>query len=255
MNKTFFASCLLAASSFSLLTTVEAQAATTVSDALNLREEDSALFDMFNDTVNTERLALDEYTLPELFAESLQWDGLSSSIDVYFINEGAGYRNQLSFSANGATPSMLFDDIASPESILKNNNGPLSLGDGKSITGLTGSVDIDFFLKADGAKNANGNIYGADASQNADGLQHIVAREFQTDTDNWVLLGFEDLYGVHTSKGGWSDRDFNDTVIAVRGLTGNRVNPEEVPEPMAAVGLIFVGALGLTQKRRQQTAA
>ncbi len=251
MQKFLFKTCLIGAASVSFLFASNAHAAVT--DAVNLRTEDSELFDLFNGTVNTERLALDEHTLPELFADSLQWDGLASTIDVYFINEGAGYRNQLLYSTNGGEQSMLFNDIASKESILKNNDGPLKLGDGKSISGLSGNVGIDFFLKANGAKNSNGKVYGADAESNADGLQHVVAREFQTDDDNWVLLGFEDLFGVHTSLGGKSDRDFNDTVIAVRGVVGNRTDdPQEVPEPVASVGLLLMGALGLSQTRRRK---
>lgn len=255
MKKFFLSACLLTATTFSLLSAVGAQAA-TVTDNGNLRDSDSALFDVFNSTVNFEGLALDETALPELFADSLRWDGIADDIDVFFINEGAGYRNQLSFSLNGGDSNMLFNDIAAVDSIMSDSNGPLSVGDGKSIGGLMGDVNIDFLLKANGAQDAYGNVYGADANANADGLQHVIAREFQQGSDNWVLLGFEDLYGVHTSLGGHSDRDFNDVVVAVRGVTGDRVNPPtEVPEPMTTAGLLVVGALGLAKTRRQSEAS
>lgn len=323
MKKILFNTCLFAASSLSLLGAASAQAATesvTIEDSTNLKARDTELFNLFNSTVNTESLALDENLLPELFADSIKWDGISDSIDVVFINEGAAHRNQLLFSLDDGPRTMLFDDLASTESILKedqssfdrreskildveneidsleaelqsteltaetraekeaaltrkknqlnwrvnslafdrtlgdNGLGSLKLGDSKSISGLFEDVSIDFFIKANGARNQYGQVYGADAAANADGLQHLIAREFQQNDENWVLLGFEDLYGVHHSEGGYSDRDFNDVVVAVRGVTGNRVNPEEVPEPMATAGLIMVGALGLAQKRRQRAA-
>ncbi|MEL7070069.1 MAG: DUF4114 domain-containing protein [Cyanobacteria bacterium J06581_3] len=321
MKKLLFSACLAAAASLSFVTAATAQntnQTATIQDADNLKSSDAALFNQFNDSVNTERLAMDEYTLPELFADSLKWDGLSESIDVVFINEGAGYRNQLLFSLNDGPQTMLFDDIASTESILKetqskldrkankiaqvesdiaqlettiqttelsveeraaaesdlskkqkeltnrtnalalektlgdNGLGSMKLGDSKSLSGLSGDVGIDFFIKADGARRDAGKIYGADPDANADGLQHLIAREFKQGNDNWVLLGFEDLYGVHTSEGGSSDRDFNDVVIAVRGVTGRRVDePQDVPEPMTIAGLLLVGGLGLGQARRK----
>lgn len=153
MKKLLFSACLLATTSASLLFNTAAQAS-TVSELENLRETDTELFDVFNSTVNIESLALDEDTLPELFADSLQWDGISDNIDVFFINEGAAYRNQLLYSLNGGDQVTLFDDISSTESILKEDSGTMLLGDGKSISGLSGDVGIEFFVKADGHKIA-----------------------------------------------------------------------------------------------------
>lgn len=258
MKGTFLRTSLLVAATLATsLAATEAQAF-TISGGGNLKAADAELFNLFNGSVNNERLAMDENNLPELFSDSLKWDGIAGSVDVFFINEGAGYRNQLLFSLNDGQKNMLFDDIASPESILANSNGPLKLGDGKAIGDLSGNIGIDFFVKANGKNNSNGNVYGADVNQNADGLQHVIAREFKQGDDNWVLLGFEDLYGAHYSEGGRSDRDFNDVVIAVRGVTGDRVDgttSTEVPEPMATLGLVMVGAVGATTLRRRQVMA
>ncbi len=317
--KRYFLNATLLAASLSLLTVTGAKAE-TVADGGNLKDSDMELFELFNGLVNSERLALDESALPELFADSLRWDKMASDIDVFFINEGAGYRNQLLYSINGAQSTMLFEDIASNESIIKetadritkygnqiakldtaistleeeiasgsltaeekavkesqladkqgkrlakaeflavektlgnNGVGAMRLGDGKSIGDLSGDVAVNFFLREDGARQPNGRLYGADPTANEDGLQHIVARELRYKDDNWVLIGFEDLYGVHKDEGGISDRDFNDVVFAVRGLIGDRIEPEEVSEPMTAAGLLVFGALALAQSRRRQPA-
>ncbi|MBE9063272.1 DUF4114 domain-containing protein [cf. Phormidesmis sp. LEGE 11477] len=320
MKNPFLRIGLLAATSFSLLTATGAKAE-TITESTNLREANVELFDLFNGLVNAERLALDETNLPELSADSLYWDQIGSDIDVFFINEGAGYRNQLLYSMNGGEQTLLFEDIASTESIRRetarqirkaenqiaklgaaiadlkgeiesgtlteqeqankerqlankqarylerteslvvektlgdNGVGTMKLGDGKSIGGLSGEIAFDFFLKQDGARFADGDIYGADPTANADGLQHLVARELQYEGDNWVLLGFEDLYGPHTDDGGTSDRDFNDVVLAVRGLQGDRPDTVKVPEPMSVAGLLVFGAMGLAQTRRRQNAS
>ncbi|NET31180.1 MAG: DUF4114 domain-containing protein [Cyanothece sp. SIO1E1] len=220
---------------------------------LNLRQSNEALFDEFNSRVNQERLALDEDTLPEIVADTLRVDETGGPVDVFFINEGAGFRNQLLFSVNDGPLELLFADVSSPESILSNSNGPLALGDGLSITGLEANDQIDFFIRANGARNPNGNIFGGDPAANPDGLQHLVAFDFVDDNgESFVLFGFEDLFGP-LGGSGRSDRDFNDAVFAARGVTGDRV--EDVPEPASALALLSLGALGATQLRRRQLAS
>ncbi len=118
MKRSLLNISLLAATSLSFLTATVTKAE-TVTDSANLKGSDVELFDLFNGFVNSERLALDEATLPELYADSLRWDPIASSVDVFFINEGAGYRNQLLYAINGGERTTLFDDIASTESIIK----------------------------------------------------------------------------------------------------------------------------------------
>ncbi|MGD1852011.1 MAG: DUF4114 domain-containing protein [Cyanophyceae cyanobacterium] len=226
-------------------------------NAMSLKSDEYGnLFDTFNGMVNSERLQLEdsEIALKELDVESLRWDKGADGVDVFFINEGAGYRNQLFYSANGGNLSMIFDDIASTESVLANHDGPLALGDGVSLGAFSGNTSLDFVIKANGKNNSNGRLYGADATKNADGLQHVIAYEYfdETTGEDWVVLGFEDLYGVHTDQGGWSDRDFNDVVVAVRGVTGDRLDEvADVPEPSAMFGLLGLG-LGMWQVKRRK---
>ncbi len=227
-------------------------------NALSLKAEKYGdLFDTFNSLVNQERfqLADSEIALKELDVESLRWSGGVDSVDVFFINEGAGFRNQLFYTANGGPLVTIFDDVSSPDSILKNSDGPLALGDGVRLGMFEGDTSLDFVIRANGKNNPNGHLYGASAAENPDGLQHVIAYEYfdESTGENWVIMGFEDLFGVHTSEGGHSDRDFNDAVFAVRGITGDRVEPSaDVPEPSAMVGLLGLG-LGMWQVKRRKS--
>lgn len=215
----------------------------------NLRDENSSLFDFFNARVNQERLEIADSALTLLDPSTLFWDGVDP-VDVFFINEGAGYRNQLFASVNGGSNTLLFNDVSSTESILPEGDGPLRLGDGGTLGAFTGPTQLSFFIKADGY-NGGTNVYGADPAANPDGLQHVMAYQYfdAATGDNWVVLGFEDLFGVHYDEGGYSDRDFNDVVFAVRGLQG-RPATAKTPESSAVMGLIAVGMLaGATRLR------
>lgn len=361
----------------------------SVADSARAFSLRSDLFDTLHPLVNQERLALDELTLPELDPTTLQWVDGAESVDVFFLDEGAGFRNQLLFSVNGGELQTIFDDIASVESILpetqvrldrrqetiaeeeaalglsaftadlseaeraavaaeletkldeleaerdsldldhldysslkwnekqdlaksvednqvaldelkadananaveievleekvalgrvlaeidahksvrwkrddlarelqlgNNGLGAMALGDGARLGSFEAGTQLDFFIRANGARNPNGRIYGADASQNADGLQHVIAYEYfdEVAQENYVIIGFEDLYGAHYDDGGNSDRDFNDVVFAVRGVTGQRVATAQTPEPTAVLGLVGIaGLLGLRRGDRQ----
>ena len=223
--------------------------------SLNLRNERSDLFDAFNALVNEEREPFAEVSLQQLDSSMLFWNGVDP-VDVFFINEGAGFRNQLFFSINNGDQSVIFDDIASPESILSENDGPLALGDGERLGKYEGETQVDFFLKANGA-NGGTNLYGGDVEANPDGLQHLIAYNYydEVEDQNWVILGFEDLFGEYGAKGGpneQSDRDFNDVVFAVRGVTGA---PVETPEPSVVLSFLGLGlAGGLRQLRHHKDA-
>ncbi|MGD1902005.1 MAG: DUF4114 domain-containing protein [Geitlerinemataceae cyanobacterium] len=323
-------------------------------NAYSLRDtaHGESLFQTFNSLVNSERLQLtdSEVALQELDVESLTWAGGVSPVEVFFINEGAGHRNQLLYTVNDGEQQMIFDDIASTESGLaetqekidakrkelnfyieekealedsvtayvemlearvvaleamesrswgdnrnidrakakidaanqadfdaaqvladttkqvswrqsdfdretalgNNGVGAMKLGDGANLGTFDGYTAFDFLIKSNGARNANGNIYGVDAEQNADGLQHVIAYEYfdEVKEESWIVLGFEDLYGAHYDEGGHSDRDFNDVVVAIKGVVGTKVDAEEVPEPASALGLLAVsGLMGLSRRR------
>jgi len=199
----------------------------------------------------------------QLDASKLFWNGVDP-VEVYFINEGAGYRNQLIYSATdgGGNPvqsGMIFNDVSSPFSILSNSNGPLVLGQGVSLGKFVGPTQLSFSIISDGFNLAKPGptatasqiakyerevarrTLGGDPTKNVDGLQHIVA--FQH--NEWTILGFEDIIG-----GG--DRDYNDVVFAVRGIQQGPP-AADVPEPAAVISLLVVGLGGLTTLRRKAT--
>lgn len=267
----------LTAMSISVLATSSAQAAlpdsslspTEFSQDLgfdNLRTmnllEPSDTLSKVRSLVRGERNALSAEFLNryQLDASKLFWNGVNP-VEVHFINEGAGYRNQLLYSATNGEGAlikseMIFNDVSSRDSILPNSNGPLTLGQGVSLGGFSGPTQLNFSIISDGfnlAKPGSGatasamasyerqvarRTLGADPTQNVDGLQHVVA--FQH--NDWVILGFEDIIG-----GG--DLDYNDVVFAVRGVQQGPP-ATDVPEPATVISLLVVGLGGITTLRR-----
>jgi hypothetical protein len=188
------------------------------------------------------------------------------NVSVYFINEGAGYRNQLAFEATGTTQKsgLIFNDISceGPGCVGGWGGNALKLGDGVNLGTMAKGTQLDFWLRADGLNRGNSaNIFGTKTASNEDGLQHAVAYAYK----NYILMGFEDLYGAQgaygrdAKTGRWnegSDRDFNDAVFVVdvgeknvQHMTGSA----SVPEPSMMFGLLGLGASSLFRlKRRQQ---
>lgn len=195
-------------------------------------------WNMFNSVVNVERQKLTTLERPQADLSKLRWGGGVQDVKVFFINEGAGYRNQLFYSVDGGTSKdMIFGDISSPLSILPNSNGPMKLGQGANLGSFTGNTFIDFFVKSNGA-NGGQNYLGFDPDQNpgsSKGLSHVIGYTF----GDYLLLGFEDIIG-----GG--DLDFNDVVFAVKGVT-------TVPEPSLMIGLLATGAMVVLRKRHQNS--
>jgi Domain of unknown function (DUF4114) len=182
-------------------------------------------------------------------------------VKVSFVNEGAGYRNQLAFGAVGATTKtgLLFNDIACSGKtdgvacVGDWGGNTLKLGDTVKMGAVKGGTQLDFFLRGNGlTRGNNAYTYGTQNAQNADGLQHVVSYTYGK---KYLVMGFEDLYGKGGSAQGKfgenSDRDFNDTVFVVdigeRNV--NYLNGQDVPEPAAAAGLIGLGATALVMKR------
>lgn len=205
------------------------------SDLLRL---DFDAWTQFNDLVNDERNSLNTLNLPQADLSKLRWSGGVQDVEVFFINEGAGYRNQLFYSVDsGTTKNKIFDDISSPLSILSNSNGPLKLGEGASLGNFAGNTFIDFFVKSNG-KNGGQQFLGFDPDLNPDNLTHILGYT----VGDYLLLGFEDIVG-----GG--DEDYNDVVFAVKGVTTS------VPEPSLILGLLGASSLMMIRKRHAQSEA
>ncbi len=183
-------------------------------------------------------------------------------VSVYFINEGAGYRNQLALEATGTTnkTELIFNDIScSGTSGGIDCQGDwggnaLKFGDGVNLGTFTAGTQLDLWLRANGLKRGdNAYIFGTQDSQNPDGLQHVVSYAY----NNYILVGFEDLYGDGSKSGKFdekSDRDFNDVVVVldigednVKALTG-----VSVPEPSATLPLMVLGTIGMLKMRRRR---
>lgn len=186
--------------------------------------------------------------------------GDDNALEVYFINEGAGFRNSLSLGVDGSSiQNNVFSDISSTQSVLSEGNGVLDLGQGVSFLPSDLTPEAVFGSAIELTLNANGSsqyVYSTDESQNVDGLQHVVGYNFNDGVDDWLILGFEDLYGELGASGadgsnpGFnnqnSDRDFNDVVIALRGVT----TKESVPEPGMMLGLGAAAAVGALRRRK-----
>ena len=179
------------------------------------------------------------------------------NVSAFFINEGAGYRNQLAFTSTGKTKTegLLFKDIscAGAGCVGAWGGDALKLGDGVKVGEIKGGSQLDFFLRADGLnRKANATVFGTQTIQNADGLQHLVAYGFDK---KYLLLGFEDLYGAKGATGGKnenSDRDFNDAVFLVDiGEKNLNALVKPVPEPSVTLSLVGLSAAGLLLRRRQ----
>ncbi|MEM8641517.1 MAG: DUF4114 domain-containing protein [Cyanobacteria bacterium P01_G01_bin.54] len=236
---TLLRNSLIAGAAFStgLLTTGTAQAAQLA----------PGLFDLFNGLVNQEKLEVPEGELEfnEIDPEMLQVLSSDEPIEVFFINEGAFFLNELSYTADDGSSGVVFEEVSSTDSILPEANGALDLGEGTDIGTFAQGTVLDFFITPTNPSNGRTrDPIGTDAASNPNGLQHVIAKSIEIDGDVWTLLGFED----NTSSR--SDRDFNDVVFVLKGVGEQPVGPE-IPEPTTLLGLLGVAALGATTLRRR----
>lgn len=163
-------------------------------------------------------------------------------VSVFFINEGATYRNQLAFNATGTTNNsgLLFKDAScgGVGCMMSGGDAVLQLGDKVKVGNIAAGTQLDFFLKSGASK-----ILGTQTASNGDGLNHVISYSY----NNYVILGFEDVYGTA------SDRDFNDLVVVldigeanVKALMGT-----SVPEPSVTLSMFAVGAVSMFGLRRR----
>lgn len=182
---------------------------------------------------------------------------LSTSYDarVYFIGEGAGYRNTLGFNTQGVgvgsgNPQLIFPNASSNDSYSLNQNqgngqrttaAPLLPGDFVELGAINANTQLDFFLIANGA-NGGQYVYTANESYNPDGIQHVVG--IAIENSPYLVVGFEDLYG-----GG--DNDYNDILFAVDIGVNNinsLVNNGTIPEPCSTALLGLGGVVFLIRR-------
>lgn len=255
MNKLATTLGIAAVSSISLLSF------STSAEAANLTLRDDLLTE-FSKFVQDERVAFDELALPKLDASQLYWNPNANDVEVFFIDEGAGYKNQLFFSANEGPMTKIFDNISSTQSTLSEASGVMALGEGKSLGDFDGTTQLSFFLKSNGY-NGGKNFFGSDdytgaivdgQTINRDGMSHLIAYNYfdEVEQENYTILGFEDLWG---SLEDGSDRDFNDVVFAVKGLSTQPNTPKETPEPSALLGLVGLAAIAGRRRLQQNDKA
>lgn len=214
---------------------------------------DDAPFQQF---VSAERLPLANSGLLQLDPSKLQLN-YDHDVTAYFINQVAWNRNQLAYQATGTTnqSGLVFQVVPSndPQYASDPNNYLLKPGDGVKLGTITAGTQLDFFLRANGYNSGNSSFTFSTegAAANPDGLQHVVS--FAYAKDEYVVLGFEDLFGAYGGEEN-SDRDFNDLVVVLDVGKGNLVS---VPEPSVALSMVAIGAvsiLGLRRRRQTNTA-
>lgn len=128
-------------------------------------------------------------------------------VRVYFINEGAGYRNTLGYSTTVAGSEQIGDRrIVFPDVSDGTFGGPrlLEMGDWIELGDFPAGTSFEFFIVRNAVKGGR-HIFTNQDHLNPDGLQHLAAWLIG---DRYVLLGFEDLL-----NGG--DLDYNDVVVVV----------------------------------------
>lgn len=157
----------------------------------------------FQQFVNQEASAID---LNELNARKLDATKLDLVLDiedlkVYFIHEGAGYRNQLQLNSTGTTTK---EGLIFVDGSMGSNSQQLQKGDYVSFGEVKAGSTLDFSLLANAYQNTSFYTYYAGIDRNPDRLQHVMAYEYQ----NYLILAWEDLY-----EGG--DKDYNDIVFAI----------------------------------------
>lgn len=128
-------------------------------------------------------------------------------VRIYFVHEGAGYRNTLGYSTTiaGSTGAgvrkIIFPDVSDGT-----YGGPVMLdpGDFVELGDFGAGTQFEFFIVRDAVRGGR-HIFTNQDHLNPDGIQHLAAWLLG---DRYVLLGFEDLL-----NGG--DLDYNDVVAVV----------------------------------------
>ena len=200
-------------------------------------------------------------SLKNLSAISLDPSKLVLSSDstarVYFLGEGAGYRNSLGISTTGDGPlgedaRLIFPDASSPAgyggtgSLVRDPKEPLLAGDFVDLGKFKAGTALDFFLIANGATGGK-EFYTTDQSENRDGIIHAVS--LAANGSAYLIIGFEDM-----KDGG--DMDYNDVMFAVEIGKQNVETLTETaglaaPEPSLPAGMLLTASLvlGLTRRR------
>ncbi len=180
----------------------------------------------------------------------------TQDVRVYFIGEGAGYQNTLGYNTSSTgiksgNPELIFPNASSSVSSYatasqigsRTKADPLIPGDYVDLGTMQAGTQLDFFMIANGASGGS-NVFSTTTSANPDGIRHVVA--YASKDSPYLLLGFEDMLG-----GG--DRDYNDVLIAVKGLQMQLTTAPE-PSTLLILGTFLLPVLYLGRQHYPRTA-
>jgi hypothetical protein len=203
----------------------------------------------FQQFVLKEATAIDLNTLDarKLDATKLKLK-FDKKINIYFIDEGAGYRNQLKLvAANGSAAGTNKEGLVFYDGSKGSGANELLAGDYVSVGDNLSNNDVvkagtilDFQLRANGfntsdnTSRSSADVWYTDKTKNVDQLQHVIAYEYE----GFLVLAWEDL-----KNGG--DKDYNDIVFAVDiGQANLDAIPDEPPANQAPNAKDDIGNTG-----------
>jgi hypothetical protein len=188
-------------------------------------------------------------------------------VTVYFISEGAGYKNTFGWYNAAEDPTdydnrnLIWANASGTGDGLA-GGGDLDVGSSFTLGKLPAGTQLGFYLSANGYYTQQAldaatsetvqqvyedrltqRTYYTNDALNPDGISHVVAGLLP---DRGLLaIGWEDLYG-----GG--DRDYNDLIVAIDiGVDNAKEIAAGAPEP-AEWALLFAGSITLLAASRSR---
>lgn len=208
-----------------------------------------ALIPEFQKYVQQERLAISaERQQAQALDPTKLFMKFDHNVRVWFLNEGAGYKNQLGYQtvkdSKETGKGEIFNNVSCTNGcqLGEGSDGVLDIGDYVDIGKVSAGTQLNFLLRSNGFNGGTEVLGGADRSQNVDKLQHLMAYS----VGDYLLMGFEDIIG-----GG--DLDYNDAVFVVDFGKGN-LTSTAVPEPGTMAALLGVTGAGMWMRRRKKQA-
>lgn len=190
--------------------------------------------------VSAEKLKAQKFDATQLFLNS------DHNVRVWFLNEGADYKNQLGYQTikNGKETGRgeVFNNLSCITGCQRSNGndtGVLDIGDYVDIGKVSAGTQLNFLLRSNGFNGGKTVLGGANPDENVDKLQHLMTYK----VGDYLLMGFEDIVGKD------SDFDFNDAVFVVDFGKNNLVTA--IPEPGNMAALLGVTGAAVWMRRRK----